>query len=84
MAKTNYSPTFPMYPGDAATVTPSDTRNFDTASVLFIGTTGSLRVLTAQGTDVTFNAVPGGTVLPLQVLRVYASGTSATNLVRIF
>ena len=84
MAKTQYSPTFPMFPGDAAVVTPSDTFNFDTASVIFVGTTGSLRVLTAQGSDVTFNAIPGGTVVPLQVLRVFASGTSATNMVRIF
>lgn len=84
MAKTNYSPTFPMYPGDAAAVTPSDTVNFSEASVVFVGTTGALRVLTAQGSDVTFNAVPGGTVLPLQVLRVYSTGTTALNLMRIF
>lgn len=84
MAKTNYSPTFPMFPGDAGVVTPSDTVNFAEASVIFVGTTGSLRVLTDQGSDVTFNAVPGGTVVPLQVIRVYASGTSATNMVRIF
>lgn len=84
MAKTNYSPTFPMYPGDAAAVTPSDTVNFPEASVVFVGTTGALRVLTAQGSDVTFNAIPGGTVLPLQVLRVYSTGTTALNLMRIF
>ena len=84
MAKTNYSPTFPMFPGDAASVTPSDTSNFVEPSVLFIGTTGAVRVLTAQGSDVTFSAVPGGTILPLQVLRVYTSGTSALNIVRIF
>ncbi len=84
MAKTNYSPTFPMFPGDAAAVTPSDTVNFETASVLFVGTTGAVRVLTAQGSDVTFGIIPGGTVVPLQVLRVYATGTNATNLIRIF
>jgi hypothetical protein len=84
MAKTNFSPTFPMFPGDAAAVTTSDTNNLREPSVIFVGTTGALRVLTAQGSDVTFNAVPGGTVVPLQVIRVYASGTTATNLVRIF
>ena len=84
MAKTNFSPTFPMFPGDAAAVTPSDTVNFAEPSVIFVGTTGAVRVLTAQGSDVTFGAVPGGTVVPLQVLRVFASGTSATNLIRIF
>lgn len=84
MAKTNYSPTFPMFPGDAATVTPSDTVNFSTASVVYVGTGGNVRVLTAQGTDVTFTAVLAGSILPVQVLRVYSTNTTATNLVRIF
>tara|TARA_R110000868_G_scaffold366495_1_gene629412 strand:+ start:838 stop:1059 length:222 start_codon:yes stop_codon:yes gene_type:complete len=73
-----------MFPGDAAVVTTSDTVNLREPSVIFVGTTGALRVLTAQGSDVTFAAVPGGTIVPLQVIRVYASGTTATNLVRIF
>lgn len=84
MAKTNYSPTFPMYPGDAAAVTTSDTNNFATASVIFVGTAGNVRVLTAQGSDVTFTGVLGGSVLPVQVIRVYATNTTATGLVRVF
>jgi hypothetical protein len=84
MARTNPSPTFPMYPGDAATVTPSDTNNFDAPSVLWIGGAGNVRVLTAQGTDITFTGVLAGAVLPLQVIRVYSTNTTATNMVRIF
>ena len=84
MAKTNYSPTFPMFPGDAAVVTPSDTNNFREPSVVWIGTAGNVRVLTAQGSDVLFSAVPGGTVLPVQVIRVFATNTNALNIVRIF
>lgn len=84
MAKTNFSPTFPMFPGDAAVVTPSDTVNFVEPSVVFVGGGGIVRVLTAQGSDVTFTGVLAGTVLPLQVLRVYSSTTTATNMVRIF
>jgi len=84
MAKTNYSPTFPMYPGDAAAVTPSNTVNFSEPSVLWIGGGGVVRVLTAQGSDVTFTGVLGGAVLPLQVLRVYETNTTATNIVRVF
>lgn len=84
MARTNPSPTFPMYPGDAATVTPSDTVNFDAPSVLWIGGAGNVRVLTAQGTDITFTGVLAGAVLPLQVIRVYSTNTTATNMVRIF
>ena len=84
MAKTNFSPTFPMYPGDAAAVTPSDTNNLATPSVIWVGTAGNVKVTTAQGSDVVFTAVPGGTVLPVQVIRVWATGTAATNIVRIF
>jgi hypothetical protein len=84
MAKTNYSPTFPMYPGVAAAVTTSDTVNFREPSVVWIGGGGVVRVLTAQGSDVTFTGVLGGAVLPVQVLRVYATTTTATNMVRVF
>ena len=84
MAKTNYSPTFPMFPGDAAAVTKSDTVNFAEPSIIFAGSGGIIRVLTAQGTDVTFNSVQPGAILPVQVLRVFNSTTSATNMVRIF
>lgn len=84
MAKTNFSPTFPMYPGDAEAVTPSDTTNFSTASVVWVGTAGNVKVTTAQGSDVVFTAVPGGVVLPVQVIRVWATGTAASNIVRIF
>jgi hypothetical protein len=84
MAKTNYSPTFPMYPGDAAVVTTSDTVNLREPSVVFVGSAGNVRVLTAQGSDVTFTGVLGGSVLPVQVIRVFATNTTATGLVRVF
>lgn len=84
MAKTNYSPTFPMFPGDAAPVTTSDTVNFAEPSIIFSGSGGIIRVLTAQGSTVTFNSVQAGAILPVQVLRVFASTTTATNMVRIF
>lgn len=84
MAKTNYSPTFPMFPGDAAAVTTSDTNTFSAPSIIFSGAGGTIRVLTAQGSDVTFTNVQAGAILPVQVLRVFASTTTATNMVRIF
>jgi hypothetical protein len=84
MAKTNFSPTFPMFPGDAAAVTASDTVNFDQPSVIMAGSGGTIRVLTAQGSDVTFSSIQAGAVLPVQVLRVFATTTTATNMTRIF
>lgn len=84
MAKTNYSPTFPMFPGDAEAVTPSNTVNLVTPAVIYVGTGGNVKVTTAQGSDVTFANVPSGSVIPVQVLRVWATGTTASNLVRVF
>lgn len=84
MAKTNYSPTFPMYPGGAATITPSNTVNLANPSVVYVGVGGNVRVLTAQGDDVTFVGIPAGAVLPVQVIRVYVTSTTATNLVGIY
>ena len=84
MARTNPSPTFPMFPGNAEAVTPSDTANLSAPSVIYVGGTGNVRVLTAQGTDVTFSGMPAGAVVPVQVIRVYATNTTATLLVRVF
>lgn len=84
MAKTNYSPTFPMFPGDAVAVTPSDTVNLTNPSVIYVGITGNVKVTTAQGSDVTFVGVPSGAVIPVQVIRVWNNGTSATNMVAIY
>lgn len=84
MAKTNYSPTFPMYPGDAATVTPSDAFDFPTPSIIYVGGGGNVNVTTAQGTTLVFVGLMAGQVLPVQVKRVWATSTTATNLVRIF
>jgi hypothetical protein len=80
---TNFSPTFPMFPGDAELITTSDTVTFN-PSVLYIGGTGNVRVLTAQGTDIVFPSVPAGFILPVQVIRVYATNTTATSMARIY
>lgn len=80
---TNFSPTFPMFPGDAALITTSDTVTFN-PSVLYVGVGGNVRVLTAQGTDIVFSAVPAGFILPVQVIRVYATDTTASSMVRIY
>ena len=54
------------------------------AAVLFIGVGGTLRVITAGGQDITFNAILGGTFLPVQVIKVFQTGTTATNLIALW
>jgi hypothetical protein len=45
---------------------------------LYIGGTGNVSVITIGGDQITFNGVPAGTTLPIQVLKLRATGTTAT------
>lgn len=83
MAKTNPSPTFPTFPGSAVAVTASDSTTFE-PSVIYVGVTGNVRVTTAQQDDVTFTSVPSGYVIPVQVVKVWSTSTTATSMVRIY
>ena len=82
--QTNYSPTFPMFPGGATTFTNSDTNYLATPSVIYVGGAGSVKVTTAQGDDTTFVGLQAGQVIPVQVIRVWSTGTTATSLLRIY
>lgn len=85
MAKvTNPSPTFPRYPGGALAVTTSDTVPLTYPSIIYVGVGGNVRVLTAQGDDVIFTGVQAGGIVPVQVLKVFATSTTATNMVAIY
>ena len=75
----------------AVAVTPSNTANISDSTeasksgvVLYIGTGGNLKVLTAGGDEVTFTNIQDGSFLPVQVLRVFATGTTATNIVALW
>lgn len=59
-------------------------QNTKEACVLYIGTGGNLRVLTASEQDVTFANVLGGTFLPVQVLKVFRTNTSASDFVALW
>jgi len=50
--------------------------NDNNGCVLYIGGAGNIRVLTTGEDDVTFTGVLAGTYFPVQVLRVYATGTT--------
>ena len=76
----------------ALAVVKSDTVNIPSVNgaekadpcVLYTGTGGIIRVLTAGGDDVTLNAVPAGVVLPIQVVRVFSTTTTATGIVALW
>ncbi len=56
----------------------------NTPAVLYIGGAGNVRVLTEGGNDVTFNGTLAGSYFPIQVLKVFATGTTATNIIAIW
>lgn len=78
----------------AAAVTPSDTVNIPSLSsesgipnrgcVLYIGTGGDLTVLTVGGDEVTFTNFQDGSFLPVQVVRVYSTGTTASDIIALW
>lgn len=53
-------------------------------AVLYVGGEGNLRVTTASGTSATFVGLLAGTFLPINVTRVNATGTTATNIIAIW
>jgi hypothetical protein len=78
--------------GRAAAVTPSNTDDIASISggtsnngcVLYVGGAGNLKVDTIGGDTVTFTGVLGGSFIPVQVTRVYATGTTATSIVALW
>lgn len=50
---------------------------------LYIGTGGDVVAVKANGDTVTFSNVQAGTIIPIRVRRVNASGTTATNIVAL-
>ena len=77
--------------GRAASVTPSDTANIPSVSggtnngcVLYIGGAGNVKVEKVGGDEVTFVGINTGTFLTVQVVKVFATGTSATNVLALW
>ena len=58
----------------------------DTAFTLFVGTGGAgstLKLRTPAGDDVTLNNIPDSSFIPLQAIRVFATGTTCSNILAL-
>lgn len=67
--------------GTIAAITPNDAGAIS-CSAVWVGTGGNIYVdALTSGTNVGFLSVPDGSVLPIRTTRVYATLTTATNLV---
>lgn len=59
------------------------TPNFNRSEgcILYIGSDGNVKVETSGGNVVTYVGLKGGTFLPIQVYKVFATGTTSTDLI---
>jgi len=69
-----------MASGEAYTLYADD----NNGCVLYAGSGGNIRVLTVGGDDVTFVGLAPGAFVPVQVKRVFASDTGASDIVALW
>lgn len=67
-------------------VAPSDSTNLTNGATkgLYIGGAGNVSVTMADGNDVTFTALASGVIHPISVLKVKATGTTATSILAVY
>lgn len=63
-------------------VTPSDATDLPArVRSLYVGGAGDISVVASDGSTATLSTVPAGSIIPLWVRRVNATGTTATSIV---
>lgn len=83
-----FANTQPSLSGPASSgfaVTPNDATDFPQPTrALYIGNGGQVSVQMLTGEALTLSAVPGGSLLPIRVRRVLATGTTATAIAALY
>ncbi len=69
---------------DAAAITPDDDADIGVTSAIYVGGTGNLKVTLRSGAAVTFVDIAAGSIVPLYATRVWATGTTATELLALY
>lgn len=81
---TSFTPSCPSLPGSAKAITAADADTYNRAVMVFCGGAGTVTCTPANGsTDVVFT-VPAGAMLPIKVIAIKATGTTATGLVAVY
>lgn len=71
--------------GNAFAVTPNDGVDLaHTTRGLYVGVSGDVKVTTNNGDTVVFTGMAAGVIHPIGVKRVWATLTTATNIVGVF
>jgi hypothetical protein len=59
-------------------------RGNNRGGLLYVGIAGDVRVLTAGNDDVTFKGVAAGAFIPVNVIQVFATGTTAEEILALY
>jgi hypothetical protein len=72
-------------PENAAPIQPSDGAELGYVTrAVYIGGAGALRVEMMGGEEIVFAGLAAGTLLPVRIQKVFATGTTATALVALW
>jgi hypothetical protein len=58
--------------------------NLNNGCALYVGGDGDLKVTTVGKTDLTFIGLTAGQFIPVQIVRVWSTGTTATNIIGLW
>jgi hypothetical protein len=79
--------TAPSLSGPAShgfSVTPSDSALLsETTRGLYVGTAGDIAALMVSGASIALSSVPAGSLLPLRLTKIMATGTTASGIVAL-
>jgi hypothetical protein len=80
----NSSPSLAGPASHGFAVSPSDSALLaETTRGLYVGSGGTIAALMLSGASVTFVAVPAGSVLPVRLTKIMATGTTASNILAL-
>jgi len=69
----------------AISITPNDSADLDVITRgMYVGVSGDLAVHMADGSIATFVGLAAGVIHPLSVVRVLATGTTATDIIGLY
>ncbi len=69
----------------AGAVTASDSANLSSISrAIYVGSSGDVAAVMPDDAVVTFVAVQAGSILPVRIKRVNATGTTAANIIALY
>ena len=69
----------------SATVSPNDSTDLAIVTrAIYVGADGNLKVTLLDGSTPTFLLLKAGTMLPLRVARVWATGTTSSGIIALW